>query len=73
MGTPEYEAAAKKVYDLTAETLYVIGTIGQSPQPVIVRNDIGNVFKPDDEARMWWGAANWFWRTLNPDQWYIKA
>lgn len=73
MGTPEYEAAARRVFDLTAETLYVIGTIGQSPQPVIVRNDIGNVFKPDDEARMWWGAANWFWHTLNPDQWYIKA
>lgn len=73
MGTPEYAAAAKAVFDLTAETLYVIGTIGQAPQPVIVRNDVGNVFKEGDDTRLWWGAANWFWHTLNPEQWYIKA
>jgi peptide/nickel transport system substrate-binding protein len=73
MGTPEYEAAAKKVFDLTAETLYVIGTVGQAPQPVIVRNDVGNVFKADDDTRLWWGAANWFWHTLQPEQWFIKT
>ena len=31
LGTPEYEAAAKAVFDLTAETLYVIGVVGQAP------------------------------------------
>lgn len=73
MGSPEYEAAAKRVYDLTAETLYVIGVVGQAPQPVIVRNDIENVFKRDDDTRLWWGAANWFWHTLHPEQWFIKS
>lgn len=73
LGSPEYEAAARKVYDLTAETLYVLGVVGQAPQPVIVRNDVENVFKRDDETRYWWGAANWFWHTLNPEQWFIKS
>lgn len=73
MGSPEYMAAAKAVFDLTAEQLYVIGTIGQAPQPVIVRNDVGNVFSETDDKRLWWGAANWFWHTHNPEQWFIKA
>jgi len=73
IGSPEYMEAAKRVYDLNAETLWIIGTVGQAPQPVIVRNDMGNVFKDGDETRYWWGAANWFWHTLNPEQWYIKA
>lgn len=74
LGSPEYDAAARKVYDLTAETLYVLGVVGQAPQPVIVRNDVENVFKRDDtETRYWWGAANWFWHTLNPEQWFIKS
>ncbi|KKB12399.1 hypothetical protein VE25_07560 [Devosia geojensis] len=72
-GSDAYMAAAKQVYDLTTETLWVIGTVGQSPQPVIVRNDMGNVFRDGDETRFWWGAANWFWHTLSPEQWYIKA
>ncbi|PXA99479.1 hypothetical protein DMC47_03095 [Nostoc sp. 3335mG] len=72
-GSEAYMAAAKKVYDLNMEHLWVVGTVGQSPQPVIVRNDMGNVFKDGDETRIWWGAANWFWHTLRPEQWYIKA
>ncbi len=73
LGTPDYDAAAKVVFNLTAETLYVIGVVGQAPQPVIVRNDMENVFKRDDETRLWWGAANWFWHTLKPEQWFIKT
>ncbi len=71
VGSPEYEAAARKVYDLTADVLYVIGTVGQAPQPVIVRNDVENVFGTEVD-RYWWGAANWFWHSLQPEQWFIK-
>lgn len=73
MGSPEYVEAANRVHDLIAQTLYVVGVIGQAPQPVIVKNNIENVFKTGDESKRWWGAANWFWHTTNPEQWFIKA
>jgi len=73
MGTPEYTAAGIRVHDLIAESLYVLGVIGQAPQPVIVRHDVENVFKTGDDTKLWWGAANWFWHTSNPEQWFIKA
>jgi len=73
MGTPEYTEAGKRVFDLNQKTLYVIGVIGQSPQPVIVKTTVENVFKDGDTTRLWWGAANWFWHTLNPEQWFFKA
>lgn len=73
MGTPAYVEAANRVHDLIAQSLYVIGVIGQAPQPVMVRNDVENVFKTGDETKLWWGAANWFWHTSKPEQWFIKA
>lgn len=72
MGTPEYTEAAKRVHDGVAEVLYVIGIVGQAPQPVIVKNNVENVFTGDEE-RIWWGAANWFWHTHDPEQWFLLS
>jgi peptide/nickel transport system substrate-binding protein len=76
MGTPEYLEAATKVHDLIAQNLWVIGVIGQGPQPVIVSNDLENVLPEavfNGEQRVWWGAANWFWHTHHAEQWFLKA
>lgn len=72
MGTPEYKAAGIKVHDLIAKNLWVIGTVGQGPQPVVIKNTIENVF-PAGKTRVWWGAAEWFWLPNAPEQWFIKS
>lgn len=43
IGTPEYEEVGRRVHDLVAETLRMIGVIGQGPAPVLVSNDLENV------------------------------
>ena len=72
MGTPEFADLGIQVHDMVAELLYVIGVIGQAPQPVVVKNNVENVFTGSEE-RIWWGAANWFWHTHNPEQWFLTA
>lgn len=72
MGTPEYAAAGVKVHDLIAQNMWVIGTVGQGPQPVVVKNNLENVF-PANKNRIWWGAAEWFWLPNAPEQWFIKS
>jgi peptide/nickel transport system substrate-binding protein len=73
LGTPEFAAAAVKVHDLIAKNLWVIGIIGQGPQPVVVKNALENVFLKDDKTRLWWGAANWFWLSHAAEQWFFKS
>lgn len=72
MGTPEYTAAAIKVHDLIAKVLFVIGTIGEAPLPLVVKNTLENVFLPN-KTKIWWGAAEWFWHPHQPEQWFFKA
>ena len=73
MDTPEYTEAAKHVYDLIAKNLYVIGVIGESPQPVILKNNLENVFAANDDSKVWWGAANHFWLPHKPWQWFFTS
>jgi peptide/nickel transport system substrate-binding protein len=76
MGTPEYEEAAVRVHDLIAETLWVIGVVGQGPQAVIVKNDLENVLPESilaGEEPLWWGAGNWFWHPHKAEQWFFKS
>jgi peptide/nickel transport system substrate-binding protein len=72
MGTPEYTKAAVDVHELIKETLYVIGVVGQGPQPIIVKNNLENVIDPNVK-RQWWGAANWFWRPTRSEQWFFTS
>jgi len=72
MGTPEYEAAGTKVYDLVSEALWTIGVIAGAPQPLVISNKLDNVFSPD-QGKYWWGAANWFFAPTQGWQWYFKS
>jgi peptide/nickel transport system substrate-binding protein len=72
MGTAEYAKAGLAVHDLITKTLWVIGIAAASPQPVIVKNDLENVFGPSTE-KIWWGAANWFWKPHREDQWFLTT
>ena len=41
-GSNDYKAAYQGVFDVFAEQLYVIGTVGMVPDIVVVKNNIGN-------------------------------
>lgn len=74
-GTPEYTAAAIKVHDMMAETLYVIGTVGEGPFPVVVSNNLENAFTDDElsgKKKYWWGAASWLLWCVNGPQLFLK-
>ncbi|GAA5018450.1 ABC transporter substrate-binding protein [Actinopolymorpha pittospori] len=76
MGSPEYRRTAQKIYDLVAETLWVIGTVGQGIAPVTVTNDLENVFTEavlQGEVRVWWGGDNWIWLPHRAEQWFFRS
>jgi peptide/nickel transport system substrate-binding protein len=76
IGTPEYAEAGTHAYDLVAESLWVIGIIGGAPQPIVVADNLENVFTESvfaGEERVWWGAANWFWHPHHPEQWFFTS
>ena len=57
---------AHKILTSQAENLWVIGTVGQAPQPVIVSNDLRNVPQ----------TGFWLWDTLytqrySPEQFWL--
>lgn len=70
MGSPEYMKLATKAFEIQAENLYLIGTVGLGGWPITVQKDLKNVIDPDLET-IWFGADNWFMRTLKPAQWYL--
>jgi peptide/nickel transport system substrate-binding protein len=58
----------KQMLDIHKEHPYMIGTVGENPQPVIVRNNVGNIQGGhiwDDTLRSPGG--------VNPVTWYFKA
>jgi peptide/nickel transport system substrate-binding protein len=73
-GSPEYRAAGKQVFDLVAKETLVIGVIGQAPNPFLVKNNLKNVFAPQDRNKKFlWGAANWFESSfVIPEQLYLE-
>ena len=56
--SPEYTELSQKIYDLWSEKLYVIGTIGMVPHPVIAKNNLGNVVKQFPLTAGWSGDLN---------------
>ena len=46
------------------EQLYVIGTVGDYPTPLLVKYDIGNVGNNDVPFNYWQGqyAEQWYWK-----------
>jgi peptide/nickel transport system substrate-binding protein len=71
----EYKDLGTKVFDNIAEWLYVIGVIGQGPQPVVVSNKVENVFTDDEisgKSKYWWGSASWYLCPTHAEQWFFK-
>lgn len=72
MGTSEYVKAAIDVHEQIKERLYVIGVVGQGPQPIVVKNNLENVIDPTIK-KQWWGPANWMWRPMRSEQWFFTS
>lgn len=74
-GSEKYIEAGVRVHDLTAEHLFVIGTVGEVAYPVIVSDKLENVFSDEvlNGSEEWiFGAASWFLWTLRAEQFYFK-
>ena len=56
--SPEYTELSQKIYDLWAEKLYIIGTVGMVPQPVIAKKNLGNVVKQYPLSAEWAGGLH---------------
>jgi len=64
-GSDEYKQLMEKIWNFRImEQLYVIGTIGDYPTPLLVKYDIGNVGNNDVPFNYWQGQY--------PEQWYWK-
>ena len=64
----DYIRTAQKIFDYFSDQLYIIGTVGFVPVPVIARRNLGNF--PRDTR--WMGDDTQFMRDLKPEQWYFK-
>ena len=66
-GSDEYMELGREFLTLSVQNLWHIGTVGLSPQPVIIRSDVGNA--PHD------GIWGWEYRRFLPfggDQWFYR-
>ena len=68
-GSAEYDRLGREILTKLVNQLYLIGTIGLGPKPILIRNDVGNV-TPDDD--MLFGFGYGFWNPYGVDQWYLK-
>ena len=67
LGTDESNAVGKEVADIHLKHLWKIGLVGQTIQPVIAANHLGN-FKPFEVA-----TYDYYWAfAFRPYQWYFK-
>jgi peptide/nickel transport system substrate-binding protein len=73
-GTPEFQVAGKRVFDLVQQETLTIGVIGQAPCPLLIKNNLKNVFTPQErQKKLLWGAANWFeMGFMIPEQLYLE-
>lgn len=71
-GSPEYLRLANQAFEIQADQLYLIGTVGLGGWPLVVQDRLKNVVPKDTNETIWFGADNWFLRTLNSPQWYIQ-
>jgi peptide/nickel transport system substrate-binding protein len=60
-------AIGKELIRLSTESLWSIGTVGELPDPVIVKNNMGNVPKQILAEHLLANPAN-----AKPEQWYFK-
>jgi peptide/nickel transport system substrate-binding protein len=70
-GTEEYKQAAIEAHDYIMEGLWQIGVVGQVPVPILVKNNLENVFT-GQEDRILIGASNWYLMPQRAEQWFWK-
>ena len=63
----KYFELAQKLWDIQAENLFLIGTVGDAKIPIIVKNKIRNVPK-----EMYWSDDFRFWYSARYEQFYIE-
>ncbi|MGQ9631635.1 MAG: ABC transporter substrate-binding protein [bacterium] len=64
----DYKEKARALWDLQAKNLYIIGTVGYSKWPLMIKNDLRNAPKEGfilAEPVRWWVIAY-------PEQWFFK-
>ena len=66
-GSSEFRALAQQIWDLHAENLYLIGTVGLQPVPVLAKDNLGNVrtsfpMAADYAGNLGIDAQHLFWR-----------
>lgn len=66
LGTPESNRVLKELVTKNVENLYLIGTVGLAPVPIIVRNDVHNV----PQTALFGEIMRWY--SYLPQQWYIS-
>ena len=66
-GSSEFRALAQQIWDLHAANLYIIGTVGLQPVPVLAKDNLGNVrtsfpMAADYAGNLGIDAQHLFWR-----------
>jgi len=67
IGTEEYERLGKEVLTTHVKNLFVIGTVGLSPWPVLIKNNLHNT-----PTHGTWGFDARLWLPYQGDQWFFK-
>ena len=67
VGDSERLAIGKKILSSQAENLWTIGTVRMIPQPIVLKNEVGNF--PD--RGLWGYSVIWTW-PAHPEQFYLR-
>ena len=65
-GTKEYLELGQKIFGYHADKLYIIGTVGMAPKPLIAKNNLRNIPPGDYDdifgpaGRTWWSDQFFF-------------
>lgn len=67
-GTETYDALGTEIMRLNAENLWVIGTVGLMPRPIVFNQKLRNVPGPDGIV----SVEFWVWGPHQPEQWWFE-
>jgi len=67
-GTPEFDQMGAEYYSKFADDVLMIGTIGQGPQPIVVKNRLKNFPEKD----IFWISDINFYQPYLPSQWWLE-
>lgn len=66
-GSEEYKSMAQELFDLYAESIWAIGTVGGAKLPIVVAEDLRNV-----PEQGYFGCDNDWWASFLAEQWFFK-